>query len=112
MKFKKVGYGENNGNYNFYKANDITPKDDAFHGNIKLLDIEWWYFDAVFFNGYSIHIGFRIYHIRNFGIGQSRINIYKNVGFQFQYNYENNNTNLPLYDYSLNSISFGIYWSN
>jgi len=61
----------------FLKAVDITPKDDAFHGNINLLDAEWWYFDAIFDNGYSIHIGIRTYHIRNFGIVQTRINVYK-----------------------------------
>ena len=63
--------------YRFLKAVDITPKDDAFHGNINLLDIEWWYFDAVFDNGYSLHVGVRTYHIRNSGIVQSRINVYK-----------------------------------
>ena len=61
----------------FLKAVEIQPKDDSFHGNIRLLDIEWWYFDAVFNNGYSVHVGFRVYHIKKFGIVQSRINIYK-----------------------------------
>jgi hypothetical protein len=63
--------------YRFLKALPIIPKDDTFHGNINLLDIEWWYFDAVFDNGYSVHIGIRTYHIRRFGIVQSRINVYK-----------------------------------
>ncbi len=67
----------NSSKFRFLKAVDIQPIDDSFHGNIKLLDIEWWYFDAVFENGYSVHIGFRIYHIRRFGILQSRIDIYK-----------------------------------
>ena len=26
----------------FLRASDITPQDDAFHGNIKLLDNELW----------------------------------------------------------------------
>jgi predicted secreted hydrolase len=64
-------------NYRFLRAEDIEPKDDTHHGNIKLLDIEWWYFDAIFDNGYSVQIGFRIYHIKKIGIVQSRINIYK-----------------------------------
>jgi len=63
--------------YRFLKAEEITPKDDAFHGNSNLLDIEWWYFDAIFDNGYSVHVGFRTYHIRNSGILQERITIYK-----------------------------------
>jgi predicted secreted hydrolase len=67
----------NSPKFRFLKAVDIQPIDDSFHGNIKLLDIEWWYFDAVFENGYSVHIGFRIYHIKRFGILQSRIDIYK-----------------------------------
>ena len=67
----------NNTQHQFLKAVEIQPRDDTYHGNIRLLDIEWWYFDAVFENGYSIHIGFRTYHIRRFGIVQSRINIYK-----------------------------------
>lgn len=64
-------------NNRFLKAMNIIPKDDAYHGNIRLLDIEWWYFDAVFTNGYSIHIGFRIYHIKKIGVLQTRVNIYK-----------------------------------
>ena len=63
--------------FRFLKAQDIIPKDDTHHGNIKLLDIEWWYFDAIFDDGYSVQIGFRIYHIKKIGIVQSRINIYK-----------------------------------
>ncbi|MFO7678003.1 MAG: hypothetical protein R6V50_06465, partial [Thermoplasmatota archaeon] len=54
--------------YRFLKAVDINPSDDAYHGNINLLDIEWWYFDAVFENGYSIHFGLRTYHIKKSGI--------------------------------------------
>ncbi len=68
---------KSNNTYRFLKALDISPKDDAFHGNFNLLDIEWWYFDAVFDNNYSAHIGFRTYHIKNSGIIQLRINIYK-----------------------------------
>lgn len=64
-------------NPTFFKAVDILPADDSYHNNINLLDIEWWYFDAVFDNGYSIHIGFRTYHIKNSGIIQARITIYK-----------------------------------
>lgn len=78
MSVKAVKLDDTKTAYQFLRATDITPQDDAFHGNINLLDIEWWYFDAVFDNGYSIHVGVRIYHVRNSGIVQSRINIYKN----------------------------------
>ena len=60
----------------FLKAIDINPSDDSDHGNINFLDIEWWYFDAVFDNNYSIHFGVRTYHIKKMGIVQLRINIY------------------------------------
>ena len=63
--------------YRFLKAEEIIPKDDASHGNSNLLDIEWWYFDAIFDNGYSVHVGLRTYHIKNSGILQARITIYK-----------------------------------
>lgn len=61
----------------YLPAQSIKPKDDTFHGTKYLIDIEWWYFDAVFENGYSVHIGFRIYHIKNRGLLQTRINIYQ-----------------------------------
>ncbi|UCD13850.1 MAG: hypothetical protein JSW60_00080 [Thermoplasmatales archaeon] len=67
-----------NSTYQFLRGADITPQDDAFHGNINILDVEWWYFDGIFDNGYSIHVGVRTYHIRNSGIVEFRINIYKN----------------------------------
>ncbi|MBS3801822.1 MAG: hypothetical protein KGY65_03640 [Candidatus Thermoplasmatota archaeon] len=61
----------------YLPAQKILPKDDAFHGSKYILDIEWWYFDAVFENGLSAHIGFRLYHIREIGVLQARINLYK-----------------------------------
>jgi hypothetical protein len=69
----------NNSNikYRFLKGENIVPKDDAFHGNINLIDVEWWYFDAVFNDDYSIHVGLRIYHLKNSGYIETRINIYK-----------------------------------
>jgi len=65
-------------NPRFLKAVEIQPKDDAYHISSHLANIEWWYFDAVFTNGYSIHVGFRTYNIKKFGMVQSRVNIYKN----------------------------------
>lgn len=70
-------FKENNNNFRFLTGHEILPKDDAFHGNINLLDVEWWYFDAVFDNDYSIHLGVRVYHLKNSGMVESRINIYK-----------------------------------
>ena len=77
MNIKNENSSKSNNKYRFLKAVEITPTDDTSHGNIRLLDIEWWYFDAIFDNGYSIQIGFRTYHVKKLGIVQSRINIYK-----------------------------------
>jgi len=38
----------------------IIPKDDGFHGS-KKLSAEWWYFDGVFSEGYSFHVGIRTF---------------------------------------------------
>jgi hypothetical protein len=54
----------------------ITKKDDAFHGPNPYPSAEWWYFDSILNNDYSIHIGFRILSIKNFQILKPSINIY------------------------------------
>jgi predicted secreted hydrolase len=55
----------------------ITPVDDAFHGSAKRFAAEWWYFDAIFNNGYSIHIGFRTLSKKKLGIVSLFLEIYK-----------------------------------
>jgi predicted secreted hydrolase len=60
------------------EAEEIVPQDDAFHGVVSLADVEWWYFDAIFENGYSVHVGVRIFHSRGrSGIVRARFEIYK-----------------------------------
>jgi len=63
--------------YRILKAEDIIPNDDAYHGNFKILDIEWWYFDANFTNGYSLHIGCRTFSRKKLGIVQLFLEFYK-----------------------------------
>jgi len=58
------------------KAMKINPKDDAFHGSFNFLDIEWWYFDAIFENGYSVHVGVRTFHTKHHGVVKLRIELY------------------------------------
>ncbi len=60
-----------------YYPKDITPKDDAYHPQINPISEEWWYFDAIFDNGYSIHADFTIF-TKNGKISSSAIEIYKN----------------------------------
>ena len=50
--------------------------DDAFHGQV----FEWWYFDAIFDNGYSVvtswHIGAMGTETTELGSGRTRFSIY------------------------------------
>jgi hypothetical protein len=55
----------------------ITKKDDAFHGPKSYPSAEWWYFDSILNNDYSIHIGFRILSLKNLQILKPSINIYQ-----------------------------------
>lgn len=43
---------------------------------------------------------------------QLKISIHKKSGIQLQYNFESNDTDVGLYHYQLNSVSFGFYWNN
>ena len=58
-------------------ATDITPSDDAFHGSKKHISAEWWYFDSVFTNNYSIHIGCRTFSRKKFGTASPFLEFYK-----------------------------------
>ncbi len=62
---------------NIKKAEKITPKDDAFHGSKKHWAAEWWYFDGIFDNGYSVHAGFKTYSKKNHGFVSPIIEFYK-----------------------------------
>jgi hypothetical protein len=69
---------------NYPKAVAIIPEDDAFHGSMNFVDVEWWYFDAVFDNGYSIFLGIRTIHIGNSGIVMSHFEIYNKGKVEFE----------------------------
>lgn len=78
-KIKTDAY-KNNKKCSFsFSPTDITIKDDAFHGSESSRFTEWWYFDAVFDNGYSAQMSVRVLSIirkRLFLIYQ-RLDIYK-----------------------------------
>ena len=57
----------------------IIPKDDAFHGIRSNPSVEWWYFDAVFDNGYGVHVGLKVISLGRWGIVRELINIYKDT---------------------------------
>jgi predicted secreted hydrolase len=56
---------------------DITLRDDAFHGRGELPFIEWWYFDAKLDNGYSLAIGVQVLNIFARGIATTRLTLYQ-----------------------------------
>ena len=58
-------------------ATDIIPADDAFHGSPKQISAEWWYFDTIFNNGYSAHLGFKTFSRKNLGMVSPMIEFYK-----------------------------------
>lgn len=62
-----------------FSPTDITIKDDAFHGSRSSRFTEWWYFDAVFDNGYSVQMSVRILSIikNRFVLIFQRLDIYK-----------------------------------
>ena len=60
------------------EAEALVPQDDAYHGVASLADVEWWYFDAIFENGYSVHVGIRVFQSGGrSGIVRARFEIYK-----------------------------------
>ena len=60
-----------------FTPENILPIDDAFHGSAKHFAAEWWYFDAVFTNNFSLHIGCRTFSKKNFGLVSPFLEIYK-----------------------------------
>lgn len=59
-----------------FSPQDIELRDDAFHGGGVLPLTEWWYFDAVFDNGYSAEMSVRVLGAMKHGFVFSRLAIY------------------------------------
>jgi len=55
---------------------NITPKNDAFHGIKNYLSYEWWYFDAVFDENYGVHVSIRVLSYKKWGFVHQLVNIY------------------------------------
>ena len=58
-------------------ARSIVPRDDGFHGNRRNIAAEWWYFDAVCKEGYTVHLGVRTFSKKGRGFVKPMIEIYK-----------------------------------
>ena len=61
-----------------FTPEEITLKDDAFHGSDSLQFTEWWYFDAIFDNGYSIQMNVVVISIVDQYLVTARLSVYKN----------------------------------
>jgi hypothetical protein len=61
-----------------FEPEDIVLMDDAFHGITSSNFAEWWYFDAIFDNGYSIQITIYVFDIFSNRFVVSNVNIYNN----------------------------------
>ena len=59
---------------------EVSPRDDAFHGLTKSKTSEWWYFEAVLDNDYSVVFSFTT-SLKNL-IAFPTIEIYKNGKFE------------------------------
>ena len=65
--------------YNGFNAEDITFKDACYNGSSTKIwrPFEWWYFDAVFDNNYSMEFSINHACIEGVGIIMPLLNIYK-----------------------------------
>jgi hypothetical protein len=61
-----------------FSPQDITLGDDAYHGQGLLPFTEWWYFDAMFDNGYSAQMSIRVICVFGKGYVFERLDLYKN----------------------------------
>lgn len=62
-----------------FKVRDITLRDDGYHGSSGRPVIEWWYFDAIFENGYSVNTNVAVFSMGQSGVVIPILNIYKDT---------------------------------
>ncbi|MFO8078537.1 MAG: lipocalin-like domain-containing protein [Thermoplasmatota archaeon] len=84
-----------------HNVEPIQPKDDAFHGS-KRVAAEWWYFDGVFSDNYSFHIGIRTFSRKKQGMALIFFELYHEdtIIFEkkkrFRFNQFHTSTDFPL----------------
>jgi hypothetical protein len=61
-----------------FSPHDMVLGDDAFHGRGNLPFTEWWYFDAMFDNGYSVQMSVLIVSMAGRGYVFQRLDIHYN----------------------------------
>jgi predicted secreted hydrolase len=80
MKDKSIeSYKSNTESSFLFLPRDISLDDDGFHGSEASRFTEWWYFDGVFDNGYSIQMSVRVLSIikKRLVLVFQRLDIYK-----------------------------------
>jgi hypothetical protein len=92
---------------------DMVLRDDAFHGRHNLPFTEWWYFDAMFDNGYSAQMSVRILKLFGKGIVFKRLDLYQNQSIltdqirTYHLTDLNTSTEVPLVQIQENTILTG-----
>ena len=61
-----------------FNPDDISLKDDAFHGSNSLNFAEWWYFDVIFDNNCTAQISIFVFGVLTQKFIVTQINIYSN----------------------------------
>jgi len=98
-----------------FSPQDIELSDDAFHGHGILPYTEWWYFDAMFDNGYSAQMSIRIVSVYGKQMAVMRLDFCKNsvfVSHQSQSYYLNEiiaSSTVPLVQLQGKAIMVGSY---
>ena len=98
-----------------FSPQNIELGDDAFHGHGILPYTEWWYFDAMFDNGYSAQMSIRIVSVYGKQMAVMRLDFCKNsvfVSHQSQSYYLNEiiaSSTVPLVQLQGKAIMVGSY---
>jgi predicted secreted hydrolase len=66
-----------------YEPTNIDLKDASYHKSYNKISEEWWYFDAIFDNKYSIAISIVIFSKNIYGIGSIGIDVYNNTNLEY-----------------------------
>lgn len=70
--------------YRTYDAQDIDLRDATYHKSYGRIHIEWWYFEGIFDNGYSLMIGATLFSNGWHGFCHLGLHIYNDSELEFQ----------------------------
>lgn len=70
--------------YLVYDAQDIDLEDAAYHKSYGRNHVEWWYFEGIFDNGYSLMVSAMIFSKGCHGFCRLALHIYNDTELEFQ----------------------------